>query len=166
MKNIKYLSDSKLLETTLKLSKKEREVTLEILEHLREVEYRRLYCKLGYSSLFSYCVSVLSYSESSANRRIQSMRLLKSLPEIQEKIEEGTLSLSTLTQAQSFFKEAEAQSDKTIPKEDKLKLLTELEGKTSREVERELADKRNPEIRPLEKDSLKPLNKEHRHSAP
>jgi hypothetical protein len=58
---------------------------------------------LAYPSLFEYAVKELKYSSSSAQRRIMSMRLLKEVPSLEKKIEEGALNLSTLAQAQSFF---------------------------------------------------------------
>jgi hypothetical protein len=67
------------------LAKKEREITLNLLHHLREVERRSLFIELGYSSFLEFCVSELKYSVESAKRRISAMRLLKELPEIEEK---------------------------------------------------------------------------------
>ena len=81
MKHLKYLFDSDLLNQTRLLVAREREVTTELLWHLREVEHRRLYAEKGYSSLFDYVRRGLGYAEGSADRRISAMRLLKDLPE-------------------------------------------------------------------------------------
>jgi len=83
MKHLKSLSDSDLLSQTQLLVAREREVTTELLWHLREVEARRLYAGQGYSSLFDYVRRGLGYCEGSADRRISAMRLLKDLPEIE-----------------------------------------------------------------------------------
>lgn len=130
--NLTSLCDQTLLENTKLLAAKERSATLEVLKHLREVERRSLYAVLAYSSLFEYAVKELKYSSSAAYRRIASMRLLKELPEIEEKVECGDLPLSTLSQAQSFFR-----IEKSTVVE-KIEILSSLENKTSREVEREL----------------------------
>ena len=67
------LSDSDLLKE-LKISvSKERALTTEVLEFLREVDRRRLYAESGYSSLWEFCVKELGYTEGSASRRISSM---------------------------------------------------------------------------------------------
>ena len=108
----------------------EREVTLSVLHYLLEVERRQLFARLGFSSLYEYAVKDLGYSEGSAHRRIASMRLLRSLPELEAKIENGSLPLSTLSQAQSFFRQ-----EAIVAPQDKLEVLKKLEGKTSREVE-------------------------------
>lgn len=48
--NLRSLSDAALQLNTQKLVKNEREMTLEVLRHLREVERRSLFAKLSYSS--------------------------------------------------------------------------------------------------------------------
>src|SRR4051812_13600855 len=49
--NLKYLNDDELLGNTEKLVREERRISLEILEHLREIEFRKLFLEQGYSSL-------------------------------------------------------------------------------------------------------------------
>jgi hypothetical protein len=49
-------TDDLLLKKVKALVKEEREITLEVLHHLREVERRRLYAKIGYPNLFTYCL--------------------------------------------------------------------------------------------------------------
>ena len=51
------------------------------------------------------------------------MRLLKEIPEIEKKIESGSLALSVLVQTQRFFKQ---EKTKNV---DKMELLNLLEGK-------------------------------------
>ncbi len=133
--NLRSLSDDLLLKSTLRLAQKERETTLEVLHHLREVDRRSLFATLAYPSLFEYAVKELKYSASAANRRITSMRLLRELPELEQKVESGVLSLSTLSQAQVFFRQ-ENSSLKS-----KREVLLSLENKSTREVERELVSR-------------------------
>jgi hypothetical protein len=153
--NISNLSDQSLLTKTRSLVREESRVTTEILHHLREIESRKLFASLGYSSLFDYAVKDLGYSESSAQRRIASMRLLKVLPQVEEKIKSGELSLSVVAQAQSYFRQEENSGNKFSVGE-KEKVLKILEGKTSREAEKALLglssspEKHRPDqIRPL-----------------
>src|SRR5438067_2861672 len=138
--NLNSLSDDALLKNTLDLVARERELTLQVLHRLREVERRRLYASLGYPSLFEYCVKELGYSNGSAYRRISSMRLLKELPELEEKITRGSLNLSVVSRAQSFFRQENLEG-----KESKREVLEALVGKSDREAERELVSRaRNP----------------------
>lgn len=146
---IQYLSDQALLEKIKQLVGEERKLNLEILHHLREVEDRKLFLARGYSSLFDYAVKELSYSQSAAYRRIQAMRLIKDLPEMEKKIAEGSINLTVVAQAQSFFK-AEAKKNQAYSAAHKLKLLHQLENKSSREVEKVFVQL-NPEIKAREK---------------
>lgn len=142
------LSDKILLENTKSIAAREREITLEVLHHLREVERRSLFAKLGYSSLFEYALNELRYSAASAQRRISSMRLLKELPSLEKKIEEGTLNLSTLSQAQSFFRQEKiSQKSQIKNSQDKIELLKSLENKSAREVEKVLISKSSEPIK-------------------
>src|ERR1700677_3943555 len=89
------LSDADLLVRTKALIKEESKMTQNVLEHLRVIESRRLYAKRGYPSLFEFCIKELGYSESSAQRRISAMRVIKIIPEAKVKLQTGEVSLST-----------------------------------------------------------------------
>ena len=102
MQNLKALSDTELHDKTHVTVKEERRITAKVLALLRENESRRLYLQMRYSSLFEYCTKDLGYSESAAQRRIDAMRLTRELPQIESKIIEGRLNLSTVLQAQKF----------------------------------------------------------------
>jgi len=95
---IKKINDHELLLKIKFLAKEEKRLTQEVLDHLAEVETRRLFASRGYPSLFEFCVRELGYSESSAHRRISAMRVMKAIPEAKEKFEAGLVNLSTLTQ--------------------------------------------------------------------
>src|SRR3989344_4784663 len=102
--NFKYLSDIEL-EISLKGSvADETRHKIIVLHKLAEFERRRLYSK-NYPSLFEYCVKVLKYSSASAQRRIDTMRAMKLIPELEQKIIAGELNLSSVSQAQSFFRQ-------------------------------------------------------------
>ena len=88
--NLKPLSDKTLLARTLTLAREEREILLQVLWHLKEIEARKLYSDLRCAGLFEYCVKVLKYSEGQASRRISAMRLLKEIPNIAKSIEAET----------------------------------------------------------------------------
>ena len=60
------LSNSELISRLESLVQTEKETTAEIIRHLAEVDSRRLYASLGYSSLFDYAVRNLGYSDSAA----------------------------------------------------------------------------------------------------
>src|SRR4051812_17637443 len=135
--NLKSLSDEALLESSRVAAKNERECTTFVLHHLLEVESRRLFVALGYPNLIEFAVRELHYSKPAAQRRIDAMRVLKVVPEIEKKIESGSLSLTTLSQAQKFFRQ-EAKVENKLAPEEKKEVLAVLEGKSTRDVDREL----------------------------
>ncbi len=152
--NLKQLSNENLLSSIRCLVQKERELTLEVLHHLREVERRSLYATLSYSSLYEYAIKELKYSEAAAHRRISSMRLLREMPELEEKIESGKLSLSAISQAQSFFRQ-----EKCVLAEKK-EILKCIEEKSAREVERELVSRSSEPLK-LRPEKLRVVSETH-----
>ena len=128
--NLKHLTDQVLIEDTKVLVLKEREVLVKLLHHLKEIDARKLYSDLGFSSLFVYMTKGLGFSESAAGRRIQAARLLKSHPEIEGKIENGSLNLTNLNQVAFAFKNESIDDQKDF--------LTKIEGMTSIETKKEI----------------------------
>jgi hypothetical protein len=137
--NLKSISDSELLVATKQLASEEKRIGIQVLHHLREIDARKLFASLGFSSLFSYCTGELQYSEGGAYRRIASMKLLRDVPEYESKLQEGAVSVATLSQVQSFFVQEKRQLGKTYTPGEKLELLAKVEGKSSQQTERLLA---------------------------
>ena len=101
--NLKHQLSKNILENLNRLVREERRITTEILWHLREVEERKIFVGEGYTSLFSYSVEGLKYSESAAYRRILAMRALRQIPELGAALEDGLLSLATVCLVQKHF---------------------------------------------------------------
>src|SRR4051794_30349453 len=109
--NLKSLSDHELLENTRVAAKNERHSTTVVLHHLLEIYDRRLFSP-KYGSLHEYVVGDLKYNDGEAQRRINAMWILKVVPEVDQKIDSGSLSLTTLSQAQVFFRREEKAKKK------------------------------------------------------
>ncbi len=112
------LSDRDLLQQTQQLVQKERALLSEILQHLKEVERRKLYSDLGHGSLFEYCLRELKYSEAQAGRRLQALKLIRELPQVEAQIASGALNLTHICQAQSFFKHLQKAGGKSLCKDE------------------------------------------------
>jgi hypothetical protein len=136
--NLKFLSNTELHLQTKSKTEQERRQTIEILWHLRENEKRMLYAEMGFRDLKEYCVKELKYSEGSAWRRISAMRLLKEMPEVEQKIQAGDLNLTQISMARAHFREVKA----TLA--EKKETLLEIENQTKKTTERVLAE-RKPE---------------------
>lgn len=146
---LNHLTDFTLLADTKFLAHRYREVTTKLLYHLREIERRKLFSELGYSSLFDYVVKELGFSEPSAARRIRAARLLEEFPEMEKKIEGGQINLSTIALASQVFSKENIQ-DIEIKKE----VIKEIENKSLREAEKRIkeiiAPKSEPSLKKLE----------------
>ena len=97
------LPDRVLLEQTRMLARHEQALQLSVLDHLREIDARRLYLRLGYSSLFDYTVRELHYTEAAAWRRIKAMRLCRETRGVRESLQDGSLNLSNAALLQNSF---------------------------------------------------------------
>ena len=138
MQNLKLLSDKMLLKNTAELVKKEREYTATILKNLAEIDRRKLYADLGYSSLFEYCRQELKYSESQSARRIRGARMLQEIPELEPNIKNGELSLANISSASSHIKKEEKENNRKFSTEEKKEIVDKIKGKSKREAEKTL----------------------------
>jgi hypothetical protein len=94
---LERLKDQELLQNCKVQVQLEKAATSKVLDYLIEIDKRRLWIQEGYSSLFDFCVRFLGYSEGEANRRIQAARLSQKVQEVKPLLEQGQISLSSLT---------------------------------------------------------------------
>ena len=133
---IKQLSHGELLSQTKLLVQKERDIHIQVLSYLAEIDSRKLYFRRGFSSLFDYAVRELGYSEGAAYRRVKAMKLCRDLPETEDRLQSGALSLSTACQLQVFFEKQAKKSLLLKPSENVLISAEKgkFEGKTAEET--------------------------------
>ncbi len=145
--NLKSLTDSELHVQTVELAKKEQQTTLELLHHLHEVDRRKLFAQKGYSSLWEYVVSALSYSESQASERIAAMRPMFRVQEAQEALETGKLGLTQAAMAERHLRADEKEKHQAVSAEATKELILKIEGKSKKETERVLVSLRPQEAK-------------------
>ena len=95
---IKEYSNEVLINKISELRKTERETISDLVLHLAEVDQRKLYRDLAYSSLYAYCTHGLGYSEGAAMRRIMAARCVRANPEVYLKLRDGRLSLCAVAE--------------------------------------------------------------------
>lgn len=149
--NLKHLTDNSLIEETKRLVGLERKVSTDVLHHLKEIDRRKLFSDYGYSSMINYAIKELHYSESAAIRRIQSARLLADIPDIEKKINDGSLTLSGLSKAAGFFQKENIKGPAA-----KKEILDQIEGLTARDTDKKLFELGKEPILP--KESTKPVS--------
>jgi 5-methylcytosine-specific restriction endonuclease McrA len=130
--NLKSLSTEELIAETVRRVQTEKAATIALIECLREIDSRRIYLEMGFSSLYEFAVQHLKLTEGAAHRRITAARLMNQIPEVKPALEEGRLNLTALSLAHGVFK----KSDLTVS--EKREVLRELENKPKSEVERTL----------------------------
>ena len=97
------LSDRQLQQRLKELTAVEHQLEVVVIDHLRELERRRLYLSWGFSSLFDYATRELGYSEAAAWRRIKAMRLCGEVEGARERLQDGSLTLNSAALLQNAF---------------------------------------------------------------
>ena len=113
-------------EVHLKLThqvKTERKITQEILICIQQIDATRYFAELGYASLFDYLTEYQKYSEGSAQRRISAARLLKELPEVESKLQEGKINLTQLSKLATAIKQEQKLTGRRVTLQEKKEIL-------------------------------------------
>jgi 5-methylcytosine-specific restriction endonuclease McrA len=159
-KELQAMSDSELVASGDLAVQEERNATSVVIEHLREINRRKLYSDFGCSSIHRYCMKRYKMSEGSAQRRVDAMRLSDDIPEAREKLESGDLSLSVASRLQSFVRQEGKLID--VPLQKVKELVSKTEGLSSRATERVLLKHSIvPERHIPEK--VRPVSQTHHH---
>ena len=90
------LSDSELLNATRRLVGRSNQLLGLLLGHLAEVEARGLHRTRACSSLYTYCIYELRFSEDEAYRRVAAARLVHRFPALLDAVASGELHLTGL----------------------------------------------------------------------
>jgi hypothetical protein len=151
-------SDIEVVAQTVTAVGQERESVTVVLHHLREVDRRRLYSALKYKSLHQFATKHLHYTDDEAYRRIAAMKLLRALPEIEERIISGDLTLTHLNKAQTFFHQEEKIQQKPLSKEQKIHVIEQMRGTSVREADQITLALSSIEVK-IKPDKLKQVTK-------
>ena len=139
MSGLKGLSSDQLLARLLELVHRGRELEAELIEHLAEVDARRLYLREGCSSMFAYCVQVLRFAEAVAYKRIAAMRAARRHPEVLIALRNGELHLTAVSLLAP-----------QLAAENVSELLATARHRTADEIRRMLADRQpKPDVASL-----------------
>ena len=154
------LSDSELLQKTESSIKRHKEATLELLEDLLEVDQRRLYATLSFSSLWDYLHCGFHYSEMQASEMVNAVKLMKAHPEVKEQIKQEELSITTASQIQRFVNQ-EKKVGHAISSKQTAEILESCKGLSKREVEKTLIGFSSESGRALSRERVKTVDQNH-----
>jgi 5-methylcytosine-specific restriction endonuclease McrA len=116
----------------------EQKASLLSIYFMKEAYVRREW-SASYSSFHRYCVSRMKMSDSDFYRKYSIMKTLGELPEIEEKILNGTINQSTVCKTIQFIKKESRMKREPMSLPEKRNLFAQIENKTEKQVERELA---------------------------
>jgi 5-methylcytosine-specific restriction endonuclease McrA len=108
-------------------------VTLRVLHFINDLQRRKSFLEMGYSSVFDYCVRKLGYSRSGAGRRIQAARCAHRYPEIFAILRTGELKVGVA-----------ALIEPILTDDNKDEILRRIRGANHRDVERVVSEYRPP----------------------
>jgi 5-methylcytosine-specific restriction endonuclease McrA len=158
--NLRNKMNEDLVKELKDLVRNERQLLMEILYRLREVEERKLHLQMGYPDIYRFTQDALGYSSSAAYRRVAAMRLLKAIPELDEKLESGELGLENASRAETLFRKEDKKRCKTgeqkMAASEKQEIVGELLGKSTRDAERILSQ-RLPDVAEKFQEKIRPL---------
>ncbi|MFS4457557.1 HNH endonuclease [Bdellovibrio sp. HCB2-146] len=137
--NIKAMTDNQLIERVEYLVRRERELVECLIWHLQEIQDRKLYIQMGFTSLFECLVKHFKYSEAVAYSRISALKIISAVPEAAEALNSGEVNLTTLSLTQSFIRKQEKETGEKVSPEQKVQYVESIKNKSTQEVKQILA---------------------------
>ncbi len=137
--NLKALNKMELDHQLKSLVQKERDLLHEILLTIQEIDTRRTFLELGFPSLFDYLVKGIGYSEGSAQRRIDAARLIREIPAVALKIQNGEIKLNQISLVQKASREVFKAHAKKVTTNEKSELLDRLCDKSHSQSQQQVA---------------------------
>jgi hypothetical protein len=128
MQKLDQLSDAELLKRTSALVLVEHRAVADVVEHLAEIDRRRLYLEHAYPSLYAFCVERFGYTDDAALKRIRVARLALEFPRVLVELRSGAIQLTGLLLLAPHLSQTNAEA-----------LLTEARWRKRRQLERLLA---------------------------
>ena len=157
LKNFEYrmqlMADADLLQQVGNLLAREKKIGDAILLGLKEIKTRKLHLAYGYSSLFEMLIKYFHLSETASYQRINSLKLIDQVPEAQEAIFSGEISLTNAALVQSFFQKTDKEPESKISSKAKIEILNSIKGKTIKEVQKQLASINPVAVLPAQKET-------------
>ena len=132
---IQKLDDTQLVKYFDKLISYDRKLNQTIILALGEIQQRRLYMNLGYSNLFEMLLQHFKMSETAAYQRLNTLKLIKEVPEVHNMIETGNLSLTNAAMAQSVIHKIEKIDDKKLTVNEKQEIVQLVCNKTQKQAQ-------------------------------
>jgi hypothetical protein len=117
------------------------------LEILLEIENRKEYSGQGFDGLYSFCIKTFGWSESQTATRTQAMYAVRTVPDLKQKIDDGTMSVTTIAQVERYIRQEQVEAGTNPTPEDRRSIFESFSNKTSTEVRNEIAERKGGRIK-------------------
>lgn len=131
--SLRQLNDEDFVRQFETSARIEHGATIKMLHFINDLERRKTFLELGYSSVFDFCVRRIKYSSSQAGRRIQAARCCRRYPEFFVYLRDREVCIMTL-----------AMIEQIINDDNKDEIVQRVRRASRREVERLLSEYRPP----------------------
>ena len=130
----------------------ERKITAEIIEMIKDIDFKRIYLDYGYTSMFSFLTKEMGYTPAAAQRRIDAARLCKEVPELHQNLKAGTINLSQVSiLAQAVRQKQKEEPEIEIPKDLKKEVLEKVKQSGLVQTQKVIAQELDLQIHAHEK---------------
>jgi hypothetical protein len=144
-----------IVEKLKQLVASERKITAEIIEHIQEIDRKKIYAQMGFPTLFSFLTDYIGYSAASAQRRIEAARLLNVVPEVKKDIQSGSLNLSQVALvAQSIRQKQKEMPEVQIKAQDKKDLLDSIKNQNFENSQKIISQTLDLEIKSFDRKTV------------
>lgn len=150
---VKSFTQTELLSTLSDLLYREKKIGDAILVVLSEIQGRRIYAEMGYSSLFELLTKYFKLSESSSYQKISVIKLIEEVPSAKLALVNGTASVSNLVLAHHTIKEQ--NKVQKLSETEKNKIIDQVKNKSQRKAKDDLASLFPQQTKP---DQIKVIN--------
>ncbi len=140
---MEFMTVDQINEKLILLTRNERKITNEILNHIILFQKVGGYLKLGYSSMHQYLTRALGYSDDMSYRRLKAAQLMQEVPEIEDKLKSGELNLTQAVLVQKSVETAQKENGTKVTKEKKEKLIKAIKKVNNYETKSILASELN-----------------------
>jgi hypothetical protein len=147
MSTIEFLKDQELNLKIKNLAAQERKLSKIIIEHIAEIDRRKLFLKMAYSSLFDYLTREIGYSAGAAQRRIDAARMFLKIPEVSNLVATGSLHLSQLSKVQQICRLVKKESGINVSILEQKMVLSQIQNQNARQTDLILAKQFAVEIK-------------------
>jgi hypothetical protein len=149
--SLKHLSNQELITSTKRALQVMRESEVTVLRHFQEIEDRKLWVEAG--SIYKYIALTFGLTDDQIYPRLQAMRLMRTIPEVEQRLEDGRLTVTNMLKAQQVFV-AESKS-RAVSLKEKREVVESLERSSTKQADKILAIKCPESKKPVEK--VKPV---------